>query len=292
MKNQTKKSAKGRLRNSYISSIISISLVLFTLGILGLLVVSSQKLSDYMKENIGFTIYLNDSVSNADANYLKKLLDASTYVRSSQYYSKEDAASLMEKELGEDFISYLGYNPLSAFIDVRLKADYANNDSIPKIESWLKQFQQVKEVDYQKSLVNLVNENVSRLGLVVLAFGALMLFIALVLINNTIRLSVYSRRFLINTMKQVGATWGFIRKPFLLRSILHGLYASIIAIGLLSGLIYGIRNEVADILQIVEPYYIMGIFAAVTLVGIAINLTATLLAVNKFLRLNADDLYY
>ncbi|HNY08507.1 MAG TPA: permease-like cell division protein FtsX [Tenuifilaceae bacterium] len=292
MKNQTKKSAKGRLRNSYISSIISISLVLFTLGILGLLVISSQKLSDYMKENIGFTIYLNDSVSNADANYLKKLLDASTYVRSSQYYSKEDAASLMEKELGEDFISYLGYNPLSAFIDVRLKADYANNDSIPKIESWLKQFQQVKEVDYQKSLVNLVNENVSRLGLVVLAFGALMLFIALVLINNTIRLSVYSRRFLINTMKQVGATWGFIRKPFLLRSILHGLYASIIAIGLLSGLIYGIKNEVADILQIVEPYYIMGIFAAVTLVGIAINLTATLLAVNKFLRLNADDLYY
>ena len=292
MKNQTKKSAKGRLRNSYISSIISISLVLFTLGILGLLVISSQKLSNYMKENIGFTIYLNDSVSNADANYLKKLLDASTYVRSSQYYSKEDAASLMEKELGEDFISYLGYNPLSAFIDVRLKADYANNDSIPKIESWLKQFQQVKEVDYQKSLVNLVNENVSRLGLVVLAFGALMLFIALVLINNTIRLSVYSRRFLINTMKQVGATWGFIRKPFLLRSILHGLYASIIAIGLLSGLIYGIRNEVADILQIVEPYYIMGIFAAVTLVGIAINLTATLLAVNKFLRLNADDLYY
>lgn len=292
MKNQTKKSAKGRLRNSYISSIISISLVLFTLGILGLLVISSQKLSDYMKENIGFTIYLNDSVSNADSNYLKKLLDASTYVRSSQYYSKEDAASLMEKELGEDFISYLGYNPLSAFIDVRLKADYANNDSIPKIESWLKQFQQVKEVDYQKSLVNLVNENVSRLGLVVLAFGALMLFIALVLINNTIRLSVYSRRFLINTMKQVGATWGFIRKPFLLRSILHGLYASIIAIGLLSGLIYGIRNEVADILQIVEPYYIMGIFAAVTLVGIAINLTATLLAVNKFLRLNADDLYY
>jgi len=292
MKNQTKKSAKGRLRNSYISSIISISLVLFTLGILGLLVVSSQKLSDYMKENIGFTIYLNDSVSNADANYLKKLLDASTYVRSSQYYSKEDAASLMEKELGEDFISYLGYNPLSAFIDVRLKADYANDDSIPKIESWLKQFQQVKEVDYQKSLVNLVNENVSRLGLVVLAFGALMLFIALVLINNTIRLSVYSRRFLINTMKQVGATWGFIRKPFLLRSILHGLYASIIAIGLLSGLIYGIRNEVADILQIIEPYYILGIFAAVTLVGIAINLTATLFAVNKFLRLNADDLYY
>ncbi|MDI3526314.1 MAG: cell division transport system permease protein [Tenuifilum sp.] len=292
MANPTNKATKGRLRSSYISSIISISLVLFTLGLLGILVISAHKLSAYVKENIGFDIYLNQDVTDADALYLKKQLDASTYIKSTQYFSKQDAARIMANELGEDFVAYLGYNPLNAYIEVRLKADYANNDSIAKIEQWLKRFPQISEVDYQRSLINLVNENVSRIGFVILVFAGLMLFVSLVLINNTIRLSVYSRRFIINTMKLVGASWGFIRRPFLLKSILHALYASFIAISLLVALLYAITKEVADIVSVLQPESIIFVFAAITAVGIFINFLATLLAVNKFLRLATDDLYY
>jgi len=292
MKNQESKVSSQRLRSSYLSSIISISLVLFMLGMLGLLIISAKKLSDYVKENIGFSVFLNDGVSDAEANYLRKVLDASNYVKYTQYVSKEDAANLMEQELGEDFIDYIGYNPLSAYIDMRLKANYANSDSIAKIEKWLTQFSQIKEVDYQKPLVTLVNENVSRVSFIILVFNALLMFIALVLINNTIRLSVYSKRFIINTMKLVGATWGFIRKPFLLKSILHGMYASVIAIAMLTAMIYGIKKEIADILLIVDPIYIVGIFAGITVIGVFINLLATFFAVNKFLRLTTDDLYY
>lgn len=292
MRQKTGKGTKGRLRSSYISSIISIALVLFTLGVLGILLVTAQRLSTYLKENIGFTVYLQDNISYADATYLKKMLDASPYAKSAQFFSKDEAAQQLVSELGEDFFQYLGYNPLSAYIDLRLNARYANADSIPKVEAWIKAFPQVAEVEYQKTLVNLINENVNRVGLVVLLFSALMLFIALVLINNTIRLSVYSKRFLINTMKLVGATRSFIRRPFLVKSILHALYASVIAIGLLVALLYGIHREFADLLAVIDPIYFVFIFAAITAIGIFINLTATFFAVNKFLRLSADDLYY
>jgi len=292
MANSTSRAVKGRLRSSYISSVISISLVLFTLGLLGILVISAQKLSAYVKENIGFEVYLNEGVTQADALYLKKQLDASTYIKSTQYFSEQDAAKIMANELGEDFMAYLGYNPLNAYIEAKLKADYANNDSISRILGWLKQFPQVKEVDYQRSLIDLVNENVSRISIIILIFAGLMLFISLVLINNTIRLSVYSKRFIINTMKLVGASWGFIRRPFLLKSILHALYASFVAIALLIGLIYAINKEFADLLAILDTPSLIAIFIAITAIGIVINFFATLLAVNKFLRSTTDDLYY
>lgn len=290
--NKEAKATQKRLRSSSISAIISISLVLFMIGMLGLLVLSARSLSTFVKENIGFSIYIEDGTSETEANYLRKILDASKYVKSTEYFSKEDAAKIMERDLGEDFIEYLGYNPLSAFLDVRLNAQYANNDSIAKIEKWLGQFAQVKEVDYQKSLVNLVNENVRKISIIILCFAALMMFLAMVLINNTIRLSVYSKRFVINTMKLVGANWSFIRKPFVLRSVLHGLYAALIAIGLLTALMFGIKNEVADITQIVQPLYIVGVFVIVLILGVAINIISTSLSVNKFLRLRTGDLYY
>lgn len=292
MKNSEGKITRNRLRSSSLSSIISISLVLFMLGIIGILIFNARKLSDYVKENIGFSIFLQDDIREVDANFLRKTLDASAFVRYTEYISKERAAKELKDELGEDFITFLGYNPLSASIDVRMKAEYANQDSINKIENFLLGFKQVKEVHYQKSLVSLVNENVSKISLVIILFSSLLLFIAIVLINNTIRLSVYSRRFLINTMKLVGATWGFIRKPFLLKSILHGLYAALVSILLLSGLVYLVQKEFGDLIDIVDPFLLIIIFGAVIVIGVLINLISTYFAVNKFLRLKVDDLYY
>jgi len=292
MKNSEGKVTRRRLRSSSFSSIVSISLVLFMLGIIGILVLNAKKLSDYVKENIGFSIFLQDDIREVDANYLRKTLDATSFVRYTEYISKEKAAKDLKDQLGEDFISFLGYNPLSASIDVRMKAEYANQDSINKIEKFLKQFKQIKEVHYQKSLVSIVNENVSKISMVIILFSGLLLFIALVLINNTIRLTVYSRRFLINTMKLVGATWGFIRKPFLMRSVLHGLYASLIAIVMLTGLIYLLNKEFGDLIDIVDYQFVAIIFGVITIIGVLINFISTYFAVNKFLRLKADDLYY
>jgi cell division transport system permease protein len=287
-----KSSSIWRLRSSYLSSIISNSLVLFMLGILMLLLLNAKKLSDYVKENIGFSVILHDDVREVDANFLRKTLDASAYVRLTEYVSKEEAAKELQKELGEDFIGFLGYNPLSSSIEVRLKANYANPDSIKKIEDELMSLRPVKEVFYQKSLVNLVNENVKKIGAILLIFSGLMLFVAIVLINNTIRLSVYSKRFIINTMKLVGATWGFIRKPFLIKGMLHGLYASIIALGLLGGVIYFVQNEFYEVINFRQVELLLAISGLVIAMGVVINLLSTSMAVGKYLRLKADELYY
>jgi len=284
--------ARRSLRSSYLSSIISIALVLFTLGVVGLLLLHAKRLSDFVKENISFSVVLNENIKEVDAAVLQKSLDASPYVRSTKYISKDEAASIMKEQLGQDFVQFLGYNPLGASIEVCLKADYANNDSISVIEKDLKSFNQIKEVNYQKSLLDLVNDNVREISLIVLAFSALLLFVSLVLINNTIRLSVYARRFLINTMRLVGATNGFIRRPFLLRGILHGIYAGIIADLLLLGLIWFGQEQVKKILEIADVQILIILFGTVLLVGVVISFTSTFFAVRKFLRLKADDLYY
>ncbi len=286
------RSTKWRLRSSYVSSIISNSLVLFMLGILMLLLFNAKRLSDYVKENIGFSVILHDDVREVEANFLRKTLDASPYIRSTQYVSKEEAAKELQQELGEDFIGFLGYNPLSSSVEVRLKAIYANPDSIRKIEDELMAHRPVKEVFYQKSLVNLVNENVRKISAILIVFGSLLYFVAIVLINNTIRLSVYSKRFIINTMKLVGATWGFIRKPFLLKGVLHGLYASILAIAMLCSVIYLIQQEFFEIVNFGQIELLTAIFGLVLVTGMIINLLSTFLAVNKYLRLKTDELYY
>ncbi|MDX9847384.1 MAG: permease-like cell division protein FtsX [Tenuifilaceae bacterium] len=287
-----KTSSNWRLRSSYLSSIISNSLVLFMLGILMLLLFNAKRLSDFVKENIGFSVILHDDVREVDANFLRKTLDASPYVRVTEYIPKEVAAKELQQELGEDFIGFLGYNPLSSSIEVRLKANYANPDSIRKIEDELMAYRPVKEVFYQKSLVNLVNENVQKIGAILLIFSGLMLFVAIVLINNTIRLSVYSKRFIINTMKLVGATWGFIRKPFLIKGMLHGFYASILALCLLSGVIYVVQNEFYEVINFRQVELLSAIFGLVIIAGVIINLISTSMAVSKYLKLRTDELYY
>ncbi len=287
-----KRITKWRLRSSYLSSIISNSLVLFMLGVVMLLVFNAKKLSDYVKENIGFSVILHDDIRDVEANFLRKTLDASPYVRTTEYISKEVAAAELQKELGDDFIGFLGYNPLSSSIEVKLKANYANPDSIRKIEDELMAQRPVKEVFYQKSLVNLVNENVSRISAILLIFSGLLFFVALVLINNTIRLSVYSKRFIISTMKLIGATWGFIRTPFLLKSISHGIYASVLAIGLLCGIIYIVQGEFYELVNFGQVELLSVVFGLVMLLGVIINLISTFFAVNKFLNVKTDDLYY
>jgi len=262
------------------------------LGVLLLLLFNANRLSVFVKENIGFSVILHDDVREVEANFLRKTLDASPYIRYTEYISKEVAAKELQQELGEDFIGFLGYNPLSSSIEVRLKADYANPDSIRKIEDELMALRPVKEVFYQKSLVNLINENVSKISAIIVLFSALLFFVALVLINNTIRLSVYSKRFIINTMKLVGATWSFIRKPFLVKGMAHGLYAAIIAIALLSGLIYIIQSEFYELLNFQQVELIGGLFGIVIIIGVIINLISTYMAVNKYLKLKSDDLYY
>lgn len=280
------------MRSTYLSSIISNSLVLFMLGLLMLLLFNANRLSKFVKENIGFSVILHDDVREVDASFLRKTLDATPYVRITEYISKEDAARELQAELGEDFIGFLGYNPLSSSIEVRLKANYANPDSIRKIEDELLAYRPVKEVFYQKSLVTLVNENVRKIGAILVVFSGLMLFVAIVLINNTIRLSVYSKRFLINTMKLVGATWGFIRKPFLLKGMLHGFYASILALGLLSGVVYVVQKEFYEVVNFDQVELLAVIFGLVIIAGVFINLSSTYMAVNKYLKLKSDELYY
>lgn len=283
---------KRRLRSSYLTSILSVSLVLFMIGLLGLLILNAKKLSDFVKENIGFSVILNEDVLEADIIRLQKNLDAARYVKSTRYITKEKAAREMEELLGEDFIDFLGYNPLLASIEVQLNAPFANNDSIQVIEEELKDISQIKEVFYQKSLIHLVNENVRKITIIMLSFSSLLLLISLTLINNTIRLSVYARRFIIKTMELVGATRGFIRRPFLIKSALHGFYAAIIANILLAVVIYFAQQQFMDIFSLQDFQTIGFLFLFVLLVGISLNWLSTFFAVNKFLRMHIDRLYY
>ena len=283
---------KRRLRSSYITSIISISLVLFLLGLLGLLVLNAKRLSDYVKENIGFSVILKENVKEVDVILLQKSLDASEYVKSTKYITKEQAAEELRNDLGEDFIEFLGFNPLLASIEVHLYADYANTDSIKVIEQHLKQFEPIKEVFYQKSLVSLVNENIKKISLIILVFSGMLLLVAITLINSTIRLSVYSKRFIINTMQLVGATRGFIRRPFLYKSAGNGIIAAFIALGFLSGVLYLAQKEFRDIVSFQDVEIVGVLFLAILLFGIIISWISTFFAVSKFLRMNVDKLYY
>ena len=283
---------KRRLRSSYLTSIISITLVLFMLGVLGLLILNAQRLSEYVKENIGFSIILKENVKEVDVILLQKTLDAAEYVKSTKYITKEQAAKELEEELGENFIEFLGYNPLLASIEVHLYADYANPDSIKVIEQDFQQYEQIKEVFYQKSLVSLVNENIRKISLIILIFSGLLFLIAIALINNTIRLSVYSKRFIINTMQLVGATRGFIRRPFLYRSVWQGIVAALLAIGLLNGVLYLAQKEFKEVINFQDIEIIGVLFLSVLFIGIIINWISTFFAVTKYLRMNVDKLYY
>jgi cell division transport system permease protein len=286
------KVVKRRLRSSYIISVISISLLLFIIGLVGLLILNARNLSDYVKENIGLSIILEEDVRDADIVRIRNILDAAEYVKSTTYITREQAARELEEMLGEDFITFLGYNPLLPSIEVYLHAPYANPDSLLLIEKDIEKLAYVHEVHYQKSLVHLVNENIRRISMILVAFSFLLFLISISVINNTIRLSVYTKRFLIRTMQLVGATNSFIRKPFLLRSAVHGIFAALLAIILMLGIIYLAQWEFSDFFGFQDLQILMLLFALIILLGVILNWISTFFAVNRYLRLKTDDLYY
>jgi cell division transport system permease protein len=286
-----KKAGSGRLRASYITSIISITLVLFMLGLLGMIIMHGKKLSDYVRENISISVMLKDNVADdVVLNYMKRL-QRTSYVKEAELITREQAAKDLSNELGEDFVQFLGYNPLPASIDLQLRAEYANTDSIARIEKQLLTSNMVKEVVYQKSLIDQVNSNISKITLVILSFSLILLVISVILINNTIKLSIYARRFLIRSMQLVGATEMFIRLPFIIRSIVHGAIAAIIAILLLVGTLYLARQRIPEIAALQDFQQFAIFFAGVFLLGVVLSATSTLVSVNKFLRMKIDNLY-
>ncbi|QJD94969.1 cell division protein FtsX [Mucilaginibacter robiniae] len=275
----------------YISTVFGIAMVLLMVGMLGLILVHAKNLANYIKENMVVNVFVDEGARETDVLQLQHQLDGNPYVKSTQYVSKELAARNLQKDLGEDFIKFLGVNPLSQSIDVYLKADYANNASINQFKEQLLKNPLVKEVKYQPSLVDLINQNLTSISLVILAFAAIFVVVSVALINNTIRLAIYSQRFLIKSMQLVGATKSFIRRPFLLYGIWHGLLGALIAIIILVGTLYLANHEIPE-LVVLQNYTEFGIiFLGVVLLGIFIAGFSTLLAVNRFLRLKIYQLY-
>jgi cell division transport system permease protein len=281
--------SKTQLTGSYLSVTVSITLVIFLLGLIGLLVLNARRLSDYAKENIGFTITLNSDEKEMDIIRLQKELDASEFVIETIYIPKEEAARLLKEELGEDFEIYLNFNPLPSSIDIKLSANYANIDSISKIEKQLKRNPLVSEIYYQSSLINLVNENVQKISLVLFIFSLLFLIISIALINNTIRLAFYSKRFIINTMQLVGATHSFIQRPFIIKSSFFGALGSLVAIFFMAISIYFIQSTFEGIFIFKDKIFV---FTIMFLSGTIISALSTFFAVNRFLKMNANQLYY
>jgi len=287
---EASESAK-KTKSIYISTVFGIAMVLLMIGLLGLILVHANNLSRYVKENIVLNIFVDDAAHETDVMELQKQLDANPMVKHTQYVSKELAARNLEKDLGEDFVKFLGYNPLSQSLDVYLNAEYANNTDITKFKTQLLKNPLVKEVKYQQSLVDQMNTNLTSISLVILAFAGIFVVVSVALINNTIRLAIYSQRFLIKSMQLVGATKGFIRKPFLLYGIWHGLLGALIAVIILMGTLYLATSQVPD-LVILQNYTEFGIvFLIVIGLGVFISAFSTFLAVNKFLRLKIYDLY-
>jgi len=292
MKETKPKKIKKRIFKSWITSLISISLVLTMLGLLGIILVNGRQLSDYVREKIGFTLVLNDNVKPANIKKLQENLNKSKFVKSTRYIDKETASKELTEQLGEDFTGFLGYNPLFESIEVKLYANYTNADSLRLLEKKFLTYPQVKEVYYQKDLVQIINENINKITFFVLIISALLTVIFIALINNTIRISVYSQRFTINTMQMVGATNSFIRKPFLKQSLLMGIYGSIVANIILFIGIYLYRNELQGLISSDVIYPTGIVFAGIFFLGLLFSYLSTFFAVNKFLGMKFDEMFY
>jgi len=283
---------KRRLISSYFSVVISISLVLFLLGMLGLLVLNTKKVADHFKEQIALTVYLKDTAKEVEIEQLKKSLAMADYTKSTNYVSKEDAAEAHSEEIGEDFMEFLGYNPLQNSIDVYMNADFVSSEQVDKIAADLTAKNFVDEVVYDKPLIALLNDNVKKISFWVLIASAMFTFIAVLLINSSIRLAVYSKRFIIKTMQMVGATKGFIRRPFIWQSVKLGLIGAILALIGMAAVLYYLNNSFTELNLLGDAKMIIILFTGIFLMGIVITWISTYFATSRFLNLKTDELYY
>ncbi|MEL4306583.1 cell division protein FtsX [Joostella sp. CR20] len=283
---------KRKLISSYFSVILSIALVLFLLGVLGLLVINTKKLANHFKEQVAITVFLKDNAKEVEINQLQKSLAMTEYTKTATFVSKEEAAEAHSKEIGENFLEFLGYNPLQNSIDVHLNAQYVATDSIQKIADDLSKKEYVAEVSYDKPLISLLNENVKRMSFWILIASAVFTLIAVLLINSSIRLSVYSKRFIIKTMQMVGATKRFIRRPFIWTSVKLGMVGAIVAIIAMAGLLYYVDVKMPQLNLLSEPLILAALFAGIFVMGIIITWISTYIATQRFLNLRTDDLYY
>lgn len=286
------KKLKERIFTSYLTSTISITLVLFLVGLLVLIILNAGRLADYVREKIGFTLVLHDDLKETEIVQFQKILSAEPYVKSTRYVDKESAAHEMQQELGEDFKGFLGFNPLFSSIEVKLFAPYTQSDSLAILEKDMMQFPQVKDVFYQKSLVSVINGNVRKISFFLLLFSGLMLFVFSVLINNTIRISIYSQRFIINNMLMVGATRNFVRRPFVRKSIQFGIYGAVLSSILLGTLLITYKKELSGVINFSDVITLGTVFLIVLATGIFLSWFSTYIAVNRFLKMKFDELFY
>lgn len=288
-----KKSSVSGFDMQFVTSCISTTMVLLLLGLVVFFVLSARNLSVYVKENINFSILIDDDMKERDILKLQKKLDKEPFVKESEYISKKQALREHTEAMGTDPQEFLGYNPFTASIEVRLHSDYANPDSIAKIEKLFKKSStNIKDVLYQKDEINYVHENIRRISIMLLGLAAMLTFISFSLINNTIRLTVYSKRFLIHTMKLVGASWGFIRRPFLRRNFWIGVLSALVADGMLWGVARWLISIQPELIRVVTPDVMLLVSVAVLAFGVIITWLCALLSVNKYLRMKATTLYY
>ena len=284
---------KRRLRGSYIISLMSIMLVLFVLSLFSSLVLFANKISDYIKENVGFEIVMKKGVKEKDIVDFQRILDNKEFVKSTEYISQQEATRRLTEDLGEDILEWLGDvdNPLLPSIDVRFKSEYANNDSIAKIEQWVMKNKNVKEVYVQKSLLNSIDKNVNKIAALLLLIGFVLLIMAVTLISHTVRLSVYAKRFVVRSMQLVGATEGFIIKPFMKSFVIQGFIGALLALILLTIFLYKVMNSVPELALLTNMGNIAMIYISVIILGVLLTTLSTFFAMKKYLRADIDDLY-
>ncbi|WBU90276.1 cell division protein FtsX [Cellulophaga omnivescoria] len=283
---------KRKLISSYFSVVLSIALVLFLLGALGLLVLNTKKMADHFKEQITVSVFLKDDAKQVEIDQLQKSLAMADYTKQAIFVSKEEAAEQHTEAIGENFIEFLGYNPLKNSIDVQLKADFVSPTQIEEIAENIQAKDYVEEVSYDKPLISLLNDNVKKISLWILVASGIFAFIAFLLINSSIRLSIYSKRFIIKTMQMVGATKRFIRRPFLWTNIKLGMLGAFIAMIGLAVTIYYVNDFFPELTLFEDPTTLGLLFAAIFVLGVLISFISTFLATQRFLNLRTDDLYY